>query len=406
MILAQNIPLDVLRTMKIIEQAGHLAYLVGGCVRDALIHREPHDWDICTDAMPETIASLFPRTILTGMKHGTVTVLMHQTPIEVTTWRIDANYSDRRRPDFVHFTNNLKEDLSRRDFTINAMAWNPAEGLVDPFNGAADLNNRLVRCVGDPVLRFDEDALRMLRAIRFCSELDFTLDEQTSKAIHQNARHIAFVSKERILQEFRRILLGINPSWLSFLWKSGLSEHVLPIPTPDEKTYAIMKQLRTKQFSEPYFWAALFSYFPNSQPELMIALRTEKRLQGIVSRILYFLPYASNANARNIRFCMSGASEEAEGILQLAKLFNHDPAPVEKATADLPVQPSTTIPSPGYMPIRGQYLSQTHHLKGKSISDMLLLLSLIWCERPELFQNEIPDWLIQEIVNKTSGLPS
>ena len=177
------LPEKVKYIISVIEKAGYEAYAVGGCVRDSLLGRAPKDWDITTDALPEEVKGLFRRTLDTGLQHGTVTVMLDGEGFEVTTYRIDGKYEDGRHPDSVSFTRKLSEDLLRRDFTINAMAYNETKGIVDIFDGQADLENRVIRAVGDPVQRFSEDALRIMRAARFASELDFEIENETLAAM-------------------------------------------------------------------------------------------------------------------------------------------------------------------------------------------------------------------------------
>lgn len=180
---------------------GHSAFVVGGCVRDFILEKEPHDWDICTDALPEQVIQIFgeKNVILTGIKHGTVTVLIGNDNYEVTTYRIDGMYSDGRRPDNVEFTQNLIEDLSRRDFSINAMAYNDKIGLIDPFDGVSDIKNRRICCVGDPGKRFGEDYLRILRAIRFSSTFGFIIDKHTRMVAAINAPNLRMLANEIII---------------------------------------------------------------------------------------------------------------------------------------------------------------------------------------------------------------
>lgn len=193
-----------------LTSAGFEAYVVGGCVRDSLLGLEPHDWDICTSALPSDVMSIFSekRIIGTGMKHGTVTILTDSGGYEVTTFRIDGDYSDHRRPDSVTFTTSLDEDLSRRDFTINAMAYNDAVGLIDPFGGIYSLCNREISCVGSPAHRFEEDALRIMRALRFASTYGFCIEDRTAKAIHLFAPSLNNIAVERIQSELCKLLLG------------------------------------------------------------------------------------------------------------------------------------------------------------------------------------------------------
>lgn len=189
---------------------GHSAFVVGGCVRDFILEKEPHDWDICTDALPEQVMQIFgeKNVIPTGIKHGTVTVLIGNDNYEVTTYRIDGMYSDGRRPDNVEFTQNLIEDLSRRDFSINAMAYNDKIGLIDPFDGISDIKNRRICCVGDPGKRFGEDYLRILRAIRFSSTFGFIIDKHTRMVAAINAPNLRMLANERVGAEIRKILCG------------------------------------------------------------------------------------------------------------------------------------------------------------------------------------------------------
>ncbi|AGK95244.1 CCA tRNA nucleotidyltransferase [Clostridium pasteurianum] len=224
-----TLPKDVEYIIDTLNKNNFSAYAVGGCIRDKLIHREPKDWDITTSALPKNISEIFENTIPTGIKHGTITVLINKTPYEVTTFRIDGKYSDNRHPDEVIFSNSLYEDLGRRDFTINSMAYSHNEGLQDPFNGEKDLGNRLIRSVGNPDLRFSEDSLRILRAIRFSTELSFQIDKNTEDSINRNYLLIKNVSMERIRDEISKILLSNTPS-IGFheLNKSGLLRIIFP----------------------------------------------------------------------------------------------------------------------------------------------------------------------------------
>lgn len=194
---------------------GYEAYAVGGCVRDTMLGRAPNDWDVTTSALPETTLSLFScadgfKAVPTGIAHGTVTVISGGEPVEVTTFRVDGKYSDHRRPDSVGFTGRLEEDLARRDFTINAMAYSPERGLIDPYGGERDLGDRIIRCVGEPERRFDEDALRILRALRFASTLGFEIDDQTAEAAVRLRALILDISRERVSAELEKLLSGVD----------------------------------------------------------------------------------------------------------------------------------------------------------------------------------------------------
>ena len=209
--LSMRIPENAAVILKGLSEAGYEAYVVGGCVRDSLLGREPKDWDITTSARPEQVKAVFAHTIDTGIEHGTVTVMIGKEGYEVTTYRIDGEYEDSRHPKEVQFTSQLLEDLKRRDFTINAMAYNEKVGLVDLFKGREDLNKKLIKTVGNPYDRFNEDGLRMIRAIRFSSKLDFTIEKETLLAIYDNAKIIKNISLERITDEFSKIILSKNP---------------------------------------------------------------------------------------------------------------------------------------------------------------------------------------------------
>ncbi len=223
-----QLPDKVHNIINTLEEAGYEAYAVGGCVRDSVLGREPDDWDITTSAKPEETKRLFPRTVDTGIKHGTVTVLLGGEGFEVTTYRIDGTYEDGRHPSEVTFTANLKEDLRRRDFTINAMAYNDRSGLVDLYGGLADMENRVIRCVGDARERFDEDALRMLRAVRFSAQLGYRIDEATGEAVRALAPNLQKISAERIQVEFVKLVTSPHPDYLRTAYELGITAQILP----------------------------------------------------------------------------------------------------------------------------------------------------------------------------------
>lgn len=208
--------------------AGFEAYVVGGCVRDSLLGRTPQDWDITTSATPIQVKSLFAHTIDTGIRHGTVTVMLGREGFEVTTYRIDGEYEDSRHPKEVTFTPSLEEDLKRRDFTINAMAYNEEAGLVDLFGGLNDMGKKIIRCVGDAKERFGEDALRILRAIRFSAQLGYTIEEQTRAAIRALAGSLSQISAERIQAELVKLLVSPHPDYLRDAWELGVTRVILP----------------------------------------------------------------------------------------------------------------------------------------------------------------------------------
>ena len=223
-----ELPVDVKNIIETLEANGYEAFAVGGCVRDTLLLRVPGDWDITTSAKPEEVKALFSHTIDTGIQHGTVTVMKNHVGYEVTTYRIDGEYEDARHPKEVIFTPNLVEDLKRRDFTINAMAYNDRAGIVDEFDGIGDLENKIIRCVGNPMERFSEDALRMLRAVRFAAQLGFTIEEETRQAIRKLAPTLEKVSKERIAVELVKILVSDHPEEIRTAYELGLTKVFMP----------------------------------------------------------------------------------------------------------------------------------------------------------------------------------
>ena len=223
-----EMPQAVKEIIETLEGAGFEAFAVGGCVRDAVLGRIPADWDITTSAMPEEVKALFSRTIDTGIQHGTVTVMVDHVGYEVTTYRIDGEYEDARHPKEVSFTSNLVEDLKRRDFTINAMAYNDRAGIVDEFDGIGDLEKGVIRCVGNPLDRFGEDALRMFRAVRFSAQLGFAIDEATKEAITTLAPNLEKISAERIQVELVKLLTSDHPDYLRVAYETGITAVVLP----------------------------------------------------------------------------------------------------------------------------------------------------------------------------------
>jgi len=211
-----------------ITRAGFEAYAVGGCIRDSILGREPDDWDITTSAKPEQVKALFRRTVDTGIVHGTVTVMLDKEGFEVTTYRIDGEYEDSRHPKDVVFTANLAEDLKRRDFTINAMAYNDHAGLVDIFGGMKDIEGKMIRCVGNAEERFTEDALRIMRAIRFSAQLGYQIHEDTRKAICKLAGNLSHISAERVQVELIKLLVSPHPDYLRTAYETGVTRVILP----------------------------------------------------------------------------------------------------------------------------------------------------------------------------------
>lgn len=242
LIMRIEVPKKAEKIIDALQEHGYDAYVVGGCVRDSLLQRSPADWDITTSATPAEVKGIFPRTVDTGIQHGTVTVLIEKEGFEVTTYRIDGEYEDGRHPKEVIFTPSLREDLRRRDFTINAMAYNHRTGLVDIFGGVEDLKNKVVRCVGDPGERFTEDALRILRAVRFSAQLGFSIEEKTRQAARELGGTLEKISAERIQTELVKLLTSPHPQYLKTAWELGLTKVFLrefdkAMETPQENPH-------------------------------------------------------------------------------------------------------------------------------------------------------------------------
>ena len=237
-----KVPQDAMWILRKLNEAGYEAYVVGGCVRDSLMGREPNDWDITTSAKPLEVKALFRRTIDTGLQHGTVTVMNHGVGYEVTTYRLDGDYSDHRRPESVTYSENLADDLMRRDFTINAMAYHPKKGLVDLYGGVEDMKRKEIRAVGDPDARFNEDALRILRAVRFAAQLGFTIEPGTRGAIRNHVEDLGLISMERIETELTKLICSDHPEEMEELYNLGITAKILPefdrmMKTPQNTPY-------------------------------------------------------------------------------------------------------------------------------------------------------------------------
>lgn len=247
-------PKYVRQVLTTLQARGHLVYLVGGCVRDMIMGVHPHDWDVCTSALPEQVMAIFPHSIPTGIRHGTVTVLVRNRKVEVTTFRSDGDYADHRRPDAVSFVGDLNTDLSRRDFTMNAIALPPDGLIADPFGGVQDIQNRLIRSVGDPELRFEEDALRMFRALRFSARLGFQIEDATAAAIRSKAPLAAALSPERVRDEVEKLLLTRRPERMDELIAAGLLDAYLLARLPDYATLFRLNAVPNKALCR---WAML-----------------------------------------------------------------------------------------------------------------------------------------------------
>ncbi|NCB74919.1 MAG: CCA tRNA nucleotidyltransferase [Clostridia bacterium] len=253
-------PKYVIKILSRLENRGFSAYMVGGCVRDVIMGRRPHDWDICSSALPDEVLAVFPRSRPTGIKHGTVTVKMSGSSAEITTFRSDGEYKDHRRPEAVQFISGLKGDLERRDFTVNALALSRSGEICDLFGGKEDIGKRLIRCVGEPVRRFEEDALRMLRAFRFSAVLGFEIEPATLAAIRKSAPLSAFLAKERVRDELQKILLSDSPQTMSSVIEFGLIDDLVDDASARPELLSLKKLPKNRALR----WAALCALLLNS----------------------------------------------------------------------------------------------------------------------------------------------
>ena len=291
-------PKHVKYIINTLEKNGYEAYAVGGCVRDAIIGKEPNDWDITTNATPMQVKKLFKHTIDTGIQHGTVTIMIDKVGYEVTTYRIDGKYADGRHPDKVEFTVSLKEDLKRRDFTINAMAYNDTKGIIDLFGGIEDLKEGIVKCVGNPYNRFDEDALRILRAFRFAAVLNFEVEEKTKKAAGDLAENLNKISKERIRTELDKLIMSDTPEKLMEARKCGLLKYILS-EVEDDINIELVKAMPKNNYMK---WAALLYHREEEEvSKILKKLKFDNKTVNICKRIVGYSKDFRNIYKENVR---------------------------------------------------------------------------------------------------------
>lgn len=274
------IPKNVNKILQKLNEAGFEAYIVGGCVRDCLLQRTPQDWDVTTSATPQEVKKIFHKTYDTGLKHGTVTVILEKEHYEITTYRIEKEYQDYRHPSEVIFTKSLKEDLQRRDFTINAMAYHPQEGIQDYFCGQEHLKQKKIQGVGNPEERFQEDALRMLRALRFSAQLGFDIEPKTYQALQKQKKLIQKISAERIHEELEKMLQAEFLEKICFLWKSGLLKEISSLLYQKMLSYGteILQELKNSPFDRIVRWTIFLQHLtPQEGEQLLKALRFDNR---------------------------------------------------------------------------------------------------------------------------------
>lgn len=401
-----NIPAEVLTIMEILEKNGYSAYIVGGCVRDMLLGLKPKDYDICTSAYPEQVMELFPKCIPTGIKHGTVTVIINSTPFEVTTFRVETGYTDHRHPDKVVFSDSLTEDLKRRDFTINAMAYHPVKGIIDPFNGTQDLRNRVIRTVGNPRERFDEDALRMLRAIRFQAIYGFSIDKDTFSAIKELSENISLISHERILEELNRILAGSYTEAFRNLIESNLLKHILPVPFSGTADLSCLNKLPEEL---PARWAGLLWLAEirdlNDIKKTCAVLKMSNRLKNEIIKTSVLLNSRLPKSPFLIRAAVSEAGHETfVRALKIMEVFNLNGSrlPEAKKTAAQIISEKQCL-NLSDLAVSGSDLLSAGMKPGKELGKILNALFVCVLQKPELNRKDILLLFAETIGKKFSG---
>ena len=404
-----------------IRSHGYEAFIVGGCVRDAVLGRIPGDWDITTSAKPEQVKEIFGKTVDTGLKHGTVTIIKHGKGYEVTTYRIDGEYLDGRHPETVEFTPDLREDLKRRDFTINAMAYSHETGIVDEFEGMEDLKRRVIRCVGCAGDRFTEDALRILRAVRFAAQLDFVIEDETYKAIVKIAPNLTHVSKERIQVELTKLLLSDHPEKIWMVAETGITDYVTSgFPevferelerenasatgrsealgkcgcSTDGASREALKECWTGLAALPadksHRWAGFLRHMtPEQAVKILRGLKLDNDTIGNVKSMVMAFQTPLAVDKVQIRKLLSRVTEyQFLGAMQLKKL-DGDETVSELLRLFEEIKEAGDCVSLKQLAVNGGDLLQQGLEKGKQIGDGLMYLLNLVLEEPELNKKDI-----------------
>lgn len=395
-----EIPPSVQEILDTLNGAGFEAYIVGGCVRDAILGRKPQDWDITTQALPYQVKSLFKSTADTGLEHGTVMVIKNGTGYEVTTFRIDGKYLDGRHPESVEFTPSLKEDLKRRDFTINAFAYSPETGVTDLFDGISDLNNGLVRCVGEPEKRFEEDALRIMRAVRFSAQLKFKIEEKTASAIEKFATELAQVSRERIRVEFEKTLLSQNPQYVNLYREFGLAPYIFPEYHErcfDPVNARVLAQLECENKDELKYLRLAAFFDKLSYEEVRKTCKNftyDNRTKDTVSCIIRYRDFQTDENRPAVKRAMRDMGDNVFRMVQKlkiaqAKVNNEDASHYERL---LEIYDDTAASGEAYvismLAVNGADLINAGIPQGTEIGKTLKRILDMVIEHPELNTKE------------------
>ena len=384
-----------------IRSHGYEAFIVGGCVRDAVLGRIPGDWDITTSAKPEQVKEIFGKTVDTGLKHGTVTIIKHGSGYEVTTYRIDGEYLDGRHPETVEFTPDLREDLKRRDFTINAMAYSHETGIVDEFEGMEDLKRRVIRCVGCAKDRFTEDALRILRAVRFAAQLDFVIENETYKAIAEIAPNLVHVSKERIQVELTKLLLSDHPEKIWMVDATGIAEYVTPGFTEvfereleSRSSGDLLKEcwagIAALPADKSHRWAGFLRHMmPEQAVKILRGLKLDNDTIGNVKNMITAFQAPLAVDKVEIRRLLSQVTEyQFLGAMQLKKLDGDETVPGILQLFE-EIKEDGDCVSLKQLAVNGGDLLAKGLEKGKQIGDGLMYLLNLVLEKPELNKKDI-----------------
>lgn len=414
-----------------IRSHGYEAFIVGGCVRDAVLGRVPGDWDITTSAKPEKVKEIFGKTVDTGLKHGTVTIIKHGSGYEVTTYRIDGEYLDGRHPETVKFTPDLKEDLKRRDFTINAMAYSHETGIVDEFEGMEDLKRRVIRCVGCAKDRFTEDALRILRAVRFAAQLDFVIEDETYQAIAEIAPNLTHVSKERIQVELTKLLLSDHPEKIWMVDETGIAEYVTPGFTEVFERELEREAMRAEKkesqdecagsengtsrdvlkecwagiaalpADKSHRWAGFLRHMtPEQAVKILRGLKLDNDTIGNVKNMITAFQAPLAVDKVEIRKLLSRVTEyQFLGAMQLKKL-DGDQTVLEVLRLFEEIKEAGDCVSLKQLAVNGGDLLAKGLEKGKQIGDGLMYLLNLVLEKPELNKKDILLEKINQFIEK------
>ena len=401
-----NLPETVKKVLKRLNDEGFEAYIVGGCVRDCLLQKTPQDWDITTSAEPMEVKKLFAKTYDTGLQHGTVTVALEGKCYEVTTYRIESEYDDCRHPNAVIFTKNLKQDLQRRDFTINAMAYHPQEGLKDPFLGQQDLEKKIIKGVGNPKERFEEDALRMLRALRFSAQLGFSVEKETYLALQQQKKKIQYISVERIHQELVKILQAPYLEKMALLWESGLLQEIAPTLSEQlkQKGEIIIKQLQKADADRMIRWTILLQYMTAKQGELFLKhMKFDNNTIKTVTTLLQHLKDDILPDDFMLRKKANEISlEQLKRLLRLQYLIEEKQSKKQAEKQLLEIEKRKDCITLKQLAVNGSDLIKQGTAQGKQVGKILCHLLEIVHRFPEKNQKQILLCYAEQMMKKNS----